>query len=30
MRSRDPQKLAAVKAAVEAMLKRVHAQLAAG
>jgi molybdenum cofactor synthesis domain-containing protein len=30
MRSRDPEKLAAVKAAVEAMLKRVHAQLAAG
>jgi molybdenum cofactor synthesis domain-containing protein len=29
MRSRDPQKLAAVKAAVEAMLKRVRAQLAA-
>jgi molybdenum cofactor synthesis domain-containing protein len=29
MRSRDPQRLAAVKAAVEAMLKRVHAQLAA-
>jgi len=30
MRSRDPQKLATVKAEVEAMLKRVHAQLAAG
>jgi molybdenum cofactor synthesis domain-containing protein len=30
MRSRDPQKLATVKAAVEAMLERVHAQLAAG
>ena len=30
MRSRDPARLAAVKAAVEAMLKRVHAQLAAG
>jgi len=30
MRSRDPQKLAAAKAAVEAMLERVHAQLAAG
>jgi molybdenum cofactor synthesis domain-containing protein len=30
MRSRDPQKLAAAKAAVEAMLARVHAQLAAG
>ena len=30
MRSRDPQRLAAVKAAVEAMLKRVHARLAAG
>jgi len=30
MRSRDPEKLAAAKAAVEAMLKRVHAQLAAG
>jgi molybdenum cofactor synthesis domain-containing protein len=29
MRSRDPRKLAAAKAAVEAMLKRVHAQLAA-
>ena len=29
MRSRDPQKLAAAKAAVEAMLKRVQAQLAA-
>jgi molybdenum cofactor synthesis domain-containing protein len=28
MRSRDPQKLAAVKAAVEAMLKQIHAQLA--
>ena len=30
MRSRDPQKLAAAKAAVEAMLARVQAQLAAG
>jgi molybdenum cofactor synthesis domain-containing protein len=30
MRSRDPQRLATVKAAVEAMLKRVHAELAAG
>ena len=30
MRSRDPQKLAAARAAVEAMLKRVHAQLTAG
>jgi molybdenum cofactor synthesis domain-containing protein len=30
MRSRDPQKLATVKAEVEAMLSRVHAQLAAG
>jgi molybdenum cofactor synthesis domain-containing protein len=30
MRSRDSQQLAAVKAAVEAMLARVHAQLAAG
>ncbi len=30
MRSRDPERLAAVKAAVEAMLKKVHAQLAAG
>ena len=30
MRSRDPQKLADAKAAVEAMLKRVQAQLAAG
>jgi molybdenum cofactor synthesis domain-containing protein len=30
MRSRDPQKLASVKAAVEAMLKDVQAQLAAG
>jgi molybdenum cofactor synthesis domain-containing protein len=30
MRSRDPQKLVAVKAAVEAMLKDVQAQLAAG
>jgi len=30
MRSRDPEKLAAAKAAVEAMLKKVHAQLAAG
>lgn len=30
MRSRDPEKLAMVKAAVEAMLQRVHAQLAAG
>jgi molybdenum cofactor synthesis domain-containing protein len=30
MRARDPQKLAAVKVAVEAMLKRVHAQLGAG
>ncbi len=30
MRSRHPQKLAAAKAAVEAMLARVHAQLAAG
>jgi molybdenum cofactor synthesis domain-containing protein len=30
MRSRDPRKLAAVKAAVEAMLKRVHAELASG
>jgi molybdenum cofactor synthesis domain-containing protein len=30
MRSRDPKKLATVKAEVEAMLKRVHAQLAAG
>jgi molybdopterin-biosynthesis enzyme MoeA-like protein len=29
MRSRDPQRLTAVKAAIEAMLKRVHAQLAA-
>ena len=29
MRSRDPQKLASVKAEVEAMLERVHAQLAA-
>jgi molybdopterin-biosynthesis enzyme MoeA-like protein len=30
MRSRDAQKLAAAKAAVEAMLKQAHAQLAAG
>jgi molybdenum cofactor synthesis domain-containing protein len=30
MRSHDPQRLATVKAAVEAMLKRVHAELAAG
>jgi molybdenum cofactor synthesis domain-containing protein len=30
MRSRDPQKLATVKAAVEAMLQQVHAQLGAG
>ena len=30
MRSRDPEKLAAAKAAVEAMLRKVHAQLAAG
>ena len=30
MRSRDPEKLAAAKAAVEAMLKRVQAQLADG
>jgi molybdenum cofactor synthesis domain-containing protein len=30
MRARDPQKLAAVKAEVEAMLARVHAQLATG
>jgi molybdenum cofactor synthesis domain-containing protein len=30
MRSRDREKLAAAKAAVEAMLKKVHAQLAAG
>jgi molybdenum cofactor synthesis domain-containing protein len=30
MRARDPQKLAAVKAEVEAMLARVHGQLAAG
>jgi len=30
MRARDPKKLAAVKAEVEAMLKQVHAQLAAG
>ncbi len=30
LRSRDPQKLAAAKAAVEAMLARVQAQLAAG
>jgi molybdenum cofactor synthesis domain-containing protein len=30
MRSRDPQRLATVKAAVEAMLKRVHAELAVG
>jgi molybdenum cofactor synthesis domain-containing protein len=30
MRSRDPERLAAVKAAVEAMLKKVQAQLAAG
>jgi molybdenum cofactor synthesis domain-containing protein len=30
MRSRDPQRLAIVKVAVEAMLKRVHAELAAG
>jgi molybdenum cofactor synthesis domain-containing protein len=30
MRSRDPQKLANVKAAVEAMLRQVRAQLAAG
>jgi molybdenum cofactor synthesis domain-containing protein len=30
LRSRDPQKLAAAKAAVETMLKRVHAQLAGG
>jgi molybdenum cofactor synthesis domain-containing protein len=30
MRSRDPERLAAVKAAVEAMLKKVHTQLAAG
>jgi molybdenum cofactor synthesis domain-containing protein len=30
MRSRDPQQLAAVKSEVEVMLKRVHAQLAAG
>jgi molybdenum cofactor synthesis domain-containing protein len=30
MRARDPQKLAAVKAAVEAMLARVHAQLSGG
>ena len=30
MRARDPRKLAAVKAEVEAMLARVHAQLAAG
>jgi molybdenum cofactor synthesis domain-containing protein len=29
VRSRDPQRLAAVRMAVEAMLKRVHAQLAA-
>jgi molybdenum cofactor synthesis domain-containing protein len=30
MRARDPQKLAAVKAAVEAMLARVHAELSGG
>jgi molybdenum cofactor synthesis domain-containing protein len=30
IRARDPQKLTEVKAAVEAMLERVHAQLAAG
>ncbi len=30
MRSRDPEKLATVKAAVEAMLKRVHSQLTGG
>jgi molybdopterin-biosynthesis enzyme MoeA-like protein len=30
MRARDPQKLTAVKAAVEAMLARVHAQLSGG
>jgi hypothetical protein len=30
LRSRDPRKLAAAKAAVEAMLARVQAQLAAG
>jgi len=30
MRARDPQKLAVVKAAVEAMLARVHAQLSGG
>jgi len=30
IRARDPQKVAEVKAAVEAMLERVHAQLAAG
>jgi hypothetical protein len=30
MRSRDPQKLAAVKAVVEAMLIRVQAQLSGG
>jgi molybdopterin-biosynthesis enzyme MoeA-like protein len=30
MRARDPQKLAAAKAEVEAMLARVHAQLATG
>jgi molybdenum cofactor synthesis domain-containing protein len=30
IRARDPQKLAEVKGAVEAMLERVHAQLAAG
>jgi molybdenum cofactor synthesis domain-containing protein len=30
MRSRDPQKLSDAKAAVEAMLKKVHAQLGAG
>jgi molybdopterin-biosynthesis enzyme MoeA-like protein len=29
LRARHPEKLAAAKAAVEAMLKRVHAQLAA-
>ena len=29
MRTRDPQRLASVKAEVEAMLARVHAQLAA-
>jgi molybdopterin-biosynthesis enzyme MoeA-like protein len=30
IRARDPQKLATVKAAVEAMLQQVHAQLGAG